>query len=145
MTTNMGALPPLNPPSLSSSNLTESKNEKCQRCGKEEVFEILMGMKCYESEFEIKFNEHRFSDRGEQPQDVDRFFSMEPESPFHPKSKMVCDARVAICLACGQAQGKFPATNPFICLSISRGKGEDDNCKCCVCQYDDYDRVEKND
>jgi len=113
--------------------MSEVKTEdckKCQRCGENQIFEILMGFKCVRSEWETQF---QGVPQKNEEQTGGRFFSMEDGSPF-AKVGNICDARVAICLQCGQTQGKFPATNPLVCLAIANGVSQK-GCECSICEH----------
>lgn len=101
----------------------------CQRCGKDRVLEVLMGFKVEQAEFMLRCLGKESSEYEGTP---NRLFCMEKGAPFcDPDGGN--DARIAICLGCGQTQGKFPTTNPLECVKEEQGKNNK-NCDCVVCE-----------
>jgi hypothetical protein len=90
----------------------------CQRCGKETILEMLMGVACSRKSWQLHYNDKSSAPEGASKH---RFFSMERKSPFAALEKGH-DAQICICLSCGQTQGIFPTSSPFECLQITKTK-----------------------
>ena len=90
----------------------------CSRCDSKRLFSINLGFKVERSEFSIAYQK-KCSEKH-------RFWRMEKESPFHDPTNQN-DAVIELCLECGQTQGKFPASSPFVSLNGGPVRNEDED------------------
>jgi hypothetical protein len=109
----------------------------CQRCKSSSLLRINMGFKVCQSEFRLtvqdtKHESARIAEMLKGGIHPGNFFACDENQPqpfrINKSEGDRLDARIVICLSCGQAQGNWPTHNPLECHHPTTLRGECDLC-----------------